>query len=192
MKLTLKTRISILIFACILNPIVANGDDNCIVLPLRFTLNQKNILKAKFDTGQLVSAIYFESSIWRRFRTFIWWDSSGIPSTNIDTFSFGTRDNNNGRNLFFGKNQIEGYKNVLVVKVKDTQRNRALQDTTDQISDDAFGTNGDPLNLKSQTNACFPGEAGVHTKSPGVIEVQTNIRWISKCKSASKQCPVRL
>ena len=168
------------IFACILNPIDANGDDNCI-LPLILTLNQKNILKDKFDTGQLVSAIStlqfgedFEVSS----------DEIRIPS-NIENFSFGSRNSNNGRNQqFFGKKKIEGDKNVLVVKVRDSQ-NRAVPDTTDQISDNVFGTSGDPLNLKSQMNACsfdkvdmVPGEAGIHTKSPGVIEVQINMSLV--------------
>lgn len=87
--------------------------------------------------------------------------------------------------MSFGTNV--GIKPVLVVKVFDVN-NKARSESPMQISDDIFGTNGDPFNARSQLFACsmgrldfIPGDnnSGLIDQAmydaPGVISVNIDI-----------------
>eukprot|EP00581_Thalassiosira_minuscula_P016484 CAMPEP_0183718422 /NCGR_PEP_ID=MMETSP0737-20130205/11683_1 /TAXON_ID=385413 /ORGANISM="Thalassiosira miniscula, Strain CCMP1093" /LENGTH=937 /DNA_ID=CAMNT_0025947977 /DNA_START=95 /DNA_END=2908 /DNA_ORIENTATION=+ len=87
----------------------------------------------------------------------------------------------------YGNGGVEGDKPILVVKVTDAS-NRARPESATVISDDIFGTNGDPVNLKSQLEGCsmgklniIPGDNGSELvdqsvyAAPGTIEVTLDI-----------------
>lgn len=80
-----------------------------------------------------------------------------------------------------------GPKPILVVKVTD-KNGLAVSESTTTISDDVFGTSGDPVNLKSQLDACSMGRLTVVPgdnnsgqikqsvySAPGVISVKLSI-----------------
>ena len=76
-----------------------------------------------------------------------------------------------------------GTKPILVVKVTDSA-NKAHPRTTAEISDDVFGTDSDPVNLKTQLAACSFNQLIVqpgldppdsHEVAPGVIEVTIGV-----------------
>ena len=80
-----------------------------------------------------------------------------------------------------------GPKPILVVKVTD-KNGLAVSESTATISDDVFGTSGDPVNLKSQLDACSMGRLTVIPgdnnsgqikqsvySAPGVISVKLGI-----------------
>ena len=76
---------------------------------------------------------------------------------------------------------VTGNKPILAVKVQ--ALDHSVTATPAQISNDIFGTNGDPVNMKSQFFACSMGklniEAGdisnIHELAPGVMEVNIPI-----------------
>merc|ERR1719253_1280637 len=68
--------------------------------------------------------------------------------------------NNGNRNNFFDRRSLQtgygnhvGEKPILVVRVTDSG-GLVRPESAAQISDDIFGTTGDPVNLKSQLGAC--------------------------------------
>ncbi len=165
------------LIACIVDPIHANDVHN-VMLPLSLTPSQSEDLHARFESGELVSTVSILKLRNGNFQ--INSNDISFPS-DYESFSFSTDDSNGISDFFFGKRRVQGDKNVLVVKVKDSQ-NLAVPDSTDAISDNIFGTFGDSLNLRSQIKTCsfnttdmIPAEADSHTKSPGVIEVSINV-----------------
>ncbi|KAL3790131.1 LOW QUALITY PROTEIN: hypothetical protein ACHAW5_000829 [Stephanodiscus triporus] len=95
-------------------------------------------------------------------------------------------DVNRDRELQTSFGSHVGIKPTLVVKVFDVN-DKARSETAMQISDDIFGTNGDPVNLRSQMSACSMGrvdfvpgdnnnviDQGLYD-APGVITVKIDI-----------------
>ena len=90
-----------------------------------------------------------------------------------------------------GKLAVNGNKIMLALRVK--AADASTTSTVDQISDAWFGTNGDAVNFKSQTEACSYGKVevqagiftspsisnGVHTVniSNNAIGVNSNVIW---------------
>ncbi len=155
-------------FECILDPNELPGSAQERRVPIRMSLEQKEQLQSNFESGEIVSessTLVFGESDYKI-------SSEGVfvpPS--LTTFAFGAGDDS--RRLA----TVEGDKPFLVVKVTDSQ-GRQLQDSTDEISDQIFGTFGDELTLKSQMDACSFGKVDIisgngdqHESSPGVIEV---------------------
>jgi hypothetical protein len=95
-------------------------------------------------------------------------------------------DVNHERELQTSFGSHVGIKPTLVVKVFDVN-DKARSESAMQISDDIFGTNGDPVNLRSQMSACSMGRVdfvpgdnnNVIDQSlydaPGVITVKIDI-----------------
>jgi hypothetical protein len=96
-----------------------------------------------------------------------------------------SKGNSRAADLYHGRHLLshEGVKPTLVVRVTD-KNGLARPESAAQISDDIFGTDGDPVNLKSQLEDCsmgkltlVPGDnnSGQVNQSlyaaPGVIEV---------------------
>ncbi len=142
--------------------------------PLDLDDTQKKGLKYKLDSGELVSD---ESTILL--------EGSGITLGNGRIhippgreIALGKRNANANRRLAV----VTGDKPILVVKVTDSV-GKVVPQSTAQVGDDIFGTNGDPVNLKSQMSACSFGQlniiagnppinsAGSNEVAPGVIEV---------------------
>ncbi len=156
-------------FECILDPI-DSGSDVELRVPIHATDRQKKILEIMFESGDIISEVSTlqldsQMQISRKGGIF-------LPASR-DTFAIGGKSNHNSRHLATTK----GDKHVLVVKVIDSE-GRMLQESTDQISDDIFGTFGDQMTLKSQMEACSYGSMNIisglndeHEASPGVIEV---------------------
>jgi hypothetical protein len=172
-------------FECILDPRDAGGDENMIV-PIRVSDAQKLVLQTKFENGELLSQ---SSTLMLDQEMQISNEGVFIPVT-MDNFDIGKGGSNNGRNLSI----TEGDKPFLVVKVTDSQ-GRKRNESTDQISDDIFGTDGDQMTLKSQMNDCSFGKfkitaGGVgneHEASPGVIEVTIDKSLVGNSRSAIRQ-----
>ena len=165
------------LIACIVDPIHANGVHN-VMLPLNLSPSQSEDLSARFKSGELVSAVSILKLEKGNFQ--INPHDVSFPS-DYESFCFTTDETNGVSDFWFGKRPVEGDKNVLVVKVIDSQ-DLAIPDSTDAISDNIFGTFGDSLNLRSQMKACsfdtidmIPAEVNGHTDSPGVIEVSIDI-----------------
>ena len=102
-----------------------------------------------------------------------------IPPGIIKSGQFGRRDNDHRRLA-----TLTGTKPILVVRVTDGD-GQVIADSPYQMSDNVFGTYGDPNNLKSQLTACSHGvlnvEAGAISPETakadeGVIEVTVNTR----------------
>ncbi|KAL3801325.1 hypothetical protein ACHAW5_002240 [Stephanodiscus triporus] len=95
-------------------------------------------------------------------------------------------DVNHARELQTSFGSHVGIKPTLVVKVFDVN-NKARSESPMEISDDIFGTNGDPVNLRSQMSACSMGRVdfvpgdnnyGIDQSlydAPGVITVKIEI-----------------
>jgi hypothetical protein len=172
-------------FECVLDPLDAGGNTH-ISVPIRVSDEQKQILQTKFETGELISE---SSTLMLDQDMQISLEGVFIPITK-STFDIGERQSNNSRRLAIS---TEGDKPFLVIKVTDSE-GRKLNESTDQISDDIFGTYGDQVNLKSQMNACSFGKlniaAGIgneHEASPGVIEITIDKSLVGNSSWAIKQ-----
>ena len=156
-------------FECVLDPLDADGSAN-VSVPLRISDEQREILTNMFHNGDFVSdtsALILDKAMQISF------EGVFIPSQRT-TFEFNRMVDNGARRHL---SRTEGDKPYLVVKVTDSE-GRKRGESTDQISDDIFGTYGDQMTLKSQMEACSYGKLGVvagvgdqHEVSPGVIEV---------------------
>ncbi len=159
-------------FECILDPLDAERRDVHVSVPIVTTDEQKQILLTKFELGELISAsstLIFDEG------TQIGLDGIFISphKTSLDFGQNHPTSNDSGRLLA----PTEGEKHFLVVKVTDSE-GRKRPESTDEISDDIFGTYGDQLTLKSQMEACSykklqiaAGIGDEHEVSPGVVEV---------------------
>ena len=169
-------------FECNLDPLDAEGSAHTIV-PLRISDQQQQILTAMFHNGDYVSD---SSTLILDEAMQISFEGVFIPPDRT-TFNFNKNVNNDSRRHL---SRREGDKAFLVVKVTDSE-GRKRSESTDQISDDIFGTFGDQMTLKSQMEACSYDKFGVtagigdqHEVSPGVIEVTIekslvgNSRWV--------------
>ncbi len=141
--------------------------------PLVLDAAQKRELESKLNKGEIISN-----------KTTMRLDGGGI------TLSNGKINVPPGRAITLGKGNtnttnrhlatVKGDKPILVVKVTDAD-GKVVPYTNAQVSDDVFGTNGDPVNLKSQMYGCsfgqlniIPGKTfgkGDDIAAPGVIEV---------------------
>ncbi len=148
---------------------------------------QKRGLESKLNSGELVSD-----------ETTILFDGSGItlgngrihvpPGRDI---ALGRRNPNANRRLAI----VTGTKPILVVKVTDSV-GKVVPYTAAQVGDDIFGTNGDPVNLRSQMFDCSFGQldiiagdpptnsAGSYEVAPGVIEVTIPVELVGNSRSA--------
>ncbi len=168
-------------FECVLDPLDAEGSANTIV-PLRISDEQQQILTDMFHNGDFVSdssTLILDQAIQISF------EGVFIPYER-KTFNFNKMVDDGARRHL---SRTVGDKPYLVVKVTDSE-GRKRGESTDQISDDIFGTYGDQMTLKSQMEACSYGKLGItagvgdqHESSPGVIEVTIdkslvgNSRW---------------
>ena len=182
-------------FECILDPRDAGGDENMAV-PIRLSDEQKLVLQTKFENGELQSQ---SSTLMLGQDMLISNEGVFIPVAR-NSFGIGKRQSNNGLHIGEGGSNngrnlsiTEGDKPFLVVKVTDSQ-GRKRNESTDQISDDIFGTDGDNMTLKSQMNDCSFGKfkitAGVgneHEASPGVIEVTIDKSLVGNSPSTIEQ-----
>lgn len=174
-------------FHCILDPI-DSGRKSEISLPIRVSEGQKEILHSMFESGHIISG-WSTLSLDRDMEI----SSEGLfVSTSKNTFDIGEGSKHNERRLV----TAEGDKPVLVVKVIDSV-GRQRPESTDQISDDIFGTHGDQMTLKSQMTACSYGKvniiAGVgdeHEQSPGVIEVTIDKSLVGNSREVIRQAVI--
>jgi hypothetical protein len=171
-------------FECILHPLDAEGSANTSV-PLRISNEQQQILTDMFYNGDFISD---SSTLILDQDMRISFEGLFIPAHKLK-FNFGENGNNDVRRQL---SRTEGDKPFLVVKVTDSE-GRKRSESTDQISDDIFGTYGDQMTLKSQMEACSYGKLGItagigdqHEASPGVIEVT-----IDKSLAASSELEIR-
>ena len=136
-------------FQCILEFSDANGKSNMAV-PIKLDDVQKQSLKNMVKTGNLISDV---STL--KFSNGIKINENGVfipPGLEIE---LGER--HHLRNL---ATAVKGDKTILVVKVTDAV-GKARPETIRTISDDVFGTFGDPVNLKSQMLGCSFGKFNI-------------------------------
>ena len=103
---------------------------------------------------------------------------------------------NHGRDLV----TFEGIKSFLVVRVTDSA-GRVHPDSAAMISDNIFGTSGDPLNLKSQMAACsfnklritnsYSVDISNHLAAPGVINISIPIELAGNNRQAVRDAIVK-
>ena len=176
-------------YECILDPIDAKGEEG-VYVSIQATDEQKEILKAKFDSNELiseVSTLKFDDDI------FINEDGIFVP-TSKETFHFGTRAHNpSSRRL--GTNVV-GDKPILVIKVTDSE-GLSRGESAAVISDDVFGSFGDTVTLKSQMNACSFGKLNIQAgvgdpkeSAPGVLEITIDKSLRAEGRSAIRRAAV--
>ncbi|KAL7552277.1 hypothetical protein ACHAWF_015504 [Thalassiosira exigua] len=108
------------------------------------------------------------------------------------------RDDDNGRRTAEGENMYEGTKQVLVVRVTDSD-GRVHSDNAKTISNKIFGTYGDVANAKSQFSACSYGKFQLTNEyddkipeaAPGVIEVDIPIPLKGNDRRAVRSAAIR-
>jgi hypothetical protein len=132
-------------FECEIHADDMNGVSN-LSLPMNANAAQKQKLKDAFTKGGHVSG---ESTL----------KITGASLNDDELFlppgleiALEKKPKKNKRNLAV----VTGDKPILVVKVTDST-GLARTESPTQIGDDIFGTNGDPVNLKSQLNGCSMG-----------------------------------
>ncbi len=174
-------------FECELDPSETGGVSGLSV-PIRLDIDQKKEFKDKLRRGELVSN---ESTLVFK--------NSGIKIGNGKILI------PQGRKVALGKRKnmphrrrlsdVFGTKPILVVRVTDSDGKVVSQDAA-QVGDDIFGTNGDPVNLRSQMYDCSFGQlditagdpptnsAGANEVAPGVIEVTISIPLVGNSQSA--------
>eukprot|EP00557_Chaetoceros_sp_GSL56_P003157 CAMPEP_0176495950 /NCGR_PEP_ID=MMETSP0200_2-20121128/10937_1 /TAXON_ID=947934 /ORGANISM="Chaetoceros sp., Strain GSL56" /LENGTH=522 /DNA_ID=CAMNT_0017893877 /DNA_START=1696 /DNA_END=3260 /DNA_ORIENTATION=- len=160
-------------FECVLDPSDANGESN-IAVPINLDNVQKQTLKGKMKTGELVSD---ESTL--KFGNGIQVGPNGVfvpPGLEI---ALGKRPfSPPGLQHAFGRSRnlaiVDGDKPILVVKVVDAV-GKARAESLSTISDDVFGTFGDPVNLKSQMFACSFGQLNILPATENQVSNKGNI-----------------
>ncbi|KAL7531124.1 hypothetical protein ACHAXR_005221, partial [Thalassiosira sp. AJA248-18] len=188
------------VFDCELDPNDTNGIPN-LTRKLQLSTNQKATMKQLMKDGDLIPG---QSKFQLAGQNVIFDDGQLKVPPGWDVRTKVIRGNGNGgnaaidddddddeelirkRKLFHenGHRQLNfgshtGIKPILVVKVK--AGGKQLSQSTQQISDDIFGTNGDPVNLKSQLYACSQNKLQVQVgveahelkySAPGVLHVE--------------------
>lgn len=160
-------------FECVLDPSDANGKSN-IAVPIELDNVQKQALKNKMKTGELVS-----DSSTLKFGKGIMISENGVfvpPGLEI---ALGKRPvTPPGLQNAFGRSRnlaiVEGNKPILVVKVTDAV-GKARSESLSTISDDVFGTFGDPVNLKSQMFDCSFGQLNILPATEDQVPNKGNI-----------------
>jgi len=121
--------------------------DGGIELPIQANEQQTQTLISLFDSGSIRSG-----------RTMLILDQRALSDGSTlllpEDLEITIRQQKDDK--FVNKSQ-SGIKPVLVVKVTDSE-GRAVSDTADEVSDNVFGTDGDPVNLKTQISACSFGK----------------------------------
>ena len=167
-------------FECELDADDSNGISG-IFLPLQGEPAQMQVLQDKFRNGELISG---ESTL--DMPVSFSENSNGIEMPPGQLVKVNTPAANQRRR----KLSQTGDKPILVVKVTDVD-GLARAESPAQISDDVFGTSGDPVNLKSQLYGCsmetlnvIPGDGYGKESAPGVIEVTIDISLVGNDRYA--------
>ena len=172
-------------FECVLDSLDAPGGVKGFSVPIDITETQKTFLKNKIKNGDLVSdqsTLIFDEG-------FQISDEGVHVPKGKPNLSLGNKKNKkSGRHLAI----VTGDKPILAVKVYDVN-GLSRTESSAQISDDIFGTNGDPVNLKSQMSACSFNKLNItaglpipddNEVAPGVIEVTIGISLVDNTRSA--------
>ncbi len=174
-------------FECELDPSDADGISG-ISVPIELDNDQKKGLKDKLRRGDLVSdesTILFKNSGIK-----IGNGKVLVPPGHQIALGKRKRNKNNERRLAI----VTGTKPILVVRVTDSV-GKVVPFSAAQVGDDIFGTNGDPVNLKSQMHDCSFGQldiiagdpptnsAGANEVAPGVIDVTIPIELVGNSRS---------
>ena len=159
------------LFECILNS-ADSGFDADIIVPLFLSESQEQILHSKLNKGIIISGV---TTLMLDQNMQISPDEGIFIPVSTTRFSFGKGVESRRLGTSVGE------KKTLVVKVIDSE-GKQLAESTDQISDDVFGTYGDSMTLKSQMEACsynkttiLVGNGDEHEESPGVIVVTLDV-----------------
>lgn len=132
-------------FECEMDSADMNGISN-LSLPIQASDSQKKKLKALLESGDYKSG---EASLKLNSETKISSNHLFLPPGLQIVLEKKPSHPHSGRKLAI----VTGVKPILVVKVKDVN-GLERSETPAQIGDNVFGTNGDPVNLKSQLYDC--------------------------------------
>ncbi len=175
-------------FECILDPVDSRSGVE-IIVPLHTSNEQKETLKDMLDAGDIMSGL---STLNLDQDMLISHDEGIFIPISKKTFHIGKGAGPNQRRLM----TTEGDKPLLVVNVIDSE-GRKLQESSDEISDDVFGTYGDQMTLKSQMSACSFGKVNIiagngneHELSPGVIEVVISKSLVGNSREVIRQAAI--
>ena len=158
-------------FECEMDPADMGGIPG-LTLPIQASADQIDELKQKFKSGEIIAG---QSKLKHGSVNF---GPHGIelpPGLQI-----AIENNKHGRKL--GHGGLTGDKPFLVVRVTD-KGGKVRPESAAEIGDDVFGTLGDPLNLKSQMDACSFGQLKIsegyiapeHRSAPGVLDVTIDV-----------------
>ncbi len=174
------------IFECELDPSETDGISSLSV-PIELDDDQKKELKDKLRRGDLVS----EESTLIFNRSGIKIGNGKIQVPRGRRIKLGKRKNKSRRRL----SDVYGTKPMLAVRVTDSA-GKVVPFSASQVGDDIFGTNGDPVNLKSQMAGCSfdqltitagdppTNSAGTNEVAPGVIDVTIPIELVGNSRTA--------
>jgi len=167
------------IFQCRIDPVDVPGGYTGLIRTIALNRVQKHVLRRMWKQGKLVpgtsklklAKIEEAVNLGEDKVVILGEVKEGVPidgsdiqiPTEIDVQELLVVDNSN---MYYNNRERElqttsfgtnvGVKPVLVVKVFDVN-NKARSESPMQISDDIFGTNGDPFNARSQLHACSMG-----------------------------------
>lgn len=171
-------------FECVLDGADTSGVEG-ITLPIDLTENQKNELKEKMKTGELVSDL---STLLLEDGFKISEEAVHVPLSKVD-LALGRKTNKHAnRHLAI----VTGNKPILAVKVFDIN-GLSRSESPKEISDIIFGTYGEPMNLKSQMSDCSFGQLNItaglpvpdpNELAPGVVKVNIGISLVNNTRSA--------
>ena len=170
-------------FECEMDPEDANGHYG-LSFPIQATQAQNQMMISMLQSGDLVSG----------YSTLL------LPGSEIGTGGFEEGVFlPSGHEISLGKKNshaqghrhlavVTGNKPILAVKVN--APDKIVAATPEEISDDIFGTYGDPVNMKSQFFACSFGKlniaAGIsneHELEPGVMEVTITVNLVGNSRA---------
>ncbi|GFH44516.1 hypothetical protein CTEN210_00990 [Chaetoceros tenuissimus] len=151
--------------------------DDGMIYNIQGTAYQKEVLKQKWAAGEIASGATSLGLGVGAFR-----DENGLFIPPGHDIASNVRQNPQRRKLAI----VEGTKPILAVRVTDASNPvKVHPDNAALMSDNIFGTNGDPVNLKSQLSACSHGKLNVipapdanlgsAKAAAGTIEVTINV-----------------
>ena len=151
-------------------------------IPIDFTEEQKAELMEKLERGEIVSNV---STIDMDAGFKLINNEILLAPKDLHHLTFGLNNDAGRRHNRHLATTVTGNKPILVIRVTDSQ-GRAVPYSSEQVSDDIFGSKGDSMTLQSQMKACsmgklniyagtVPGHPEIDQNSPGVIEVEIDI-----------------
>ena len=149
--------------------------DDGMIYNIQGTAYQREVLKQKLANGEIASG---STTLGLGVGAFV--DENGLFIPPGHDVAENVRQNLQRRKLAI----VEGTKPILAVRVTDST-GKVHPNSPTLMADNIFGTNGDPVNLKSQLSACSHGKLnvvpapdanlGTAKAAPGTIEVTINV-----------------